>query len=56
MITKHLWDNLFWFNLFHTEPIDYLLCIIASVFTVPLDIILFPIEIIAFLIYKKRED
>lgn len=51
MITKHLWDNLFW-----AEPIDYLLLIIASVFTVPLDIILFPIEIIAFLIYKKRED
>lgn len=53
MITYSIWRELFygWFN----EPLDYLLAIIGSIFTIPLDILLFPLEIIAFIIYKIIE-
>ena len=55
MITYNIWRNLFygWF----TEPLDYLLAILGSIITIPIDILLSPLEIIAFIIYKiiKKE-
>lgn len=51
MLTKKIWDNII-YGLF-VEPIDYLMCVIGSLGTIPLDIILFPFEIIALVLYKK---
>ena len=53
MITKALWENLFygyfWGNKY-TSGIRTLGCLLLSIFTIPLDIILLPLEIIAFII------
>lgn len=56
MLTIKMWKDVIW-NLY-TKPIDFMLGIIGAMFTIPLDIALFPIEIIAFIIYKisKMED
>ena len=53
MITHKIWKNVF-YSLFNT-PTDYLLAIIFSIITIPLDILLLPLEIIAFIIYKIIE-
>lgn len=53
MLTYKLWESTYC-QLF-TSPVDYLLAIIGSIFTIPLDILLFPLEIIAFIIYKIIE-
>lgn len=53
MITYKIWRELS-YNIF-TEPEEYLLAIIGSIFSVPLDILLFPLEIVAFIIYKIKE-
>lgn len=54
MITKSIWENVC-YKLF-AEPIDYFLAIIASVLTIPLDILLSPFEIIGFIMYKIFEE
>ena len=65
MITKALWKNLFYDeNIFGDKYVTNsgtAFCLIASVFTIPLDIILFPFEIIIVIInyifstgYEKR--
>ena len=53
MLTYKLWESTYC-QLF-TSPVDYFLAIIGSIFTIPLDILLFPLEIIAFIIYKIIE-
>ena len=53
MITYSIWNNLF-YTCF-AEPFDYLLAIISSIFTIPLDILLLPLEIVAFIVYKIKE-
>ena len=50
MFTKRLWESTVIYAFF-PEPIDYLLAIIGSIVTVPLDIILCPIEIIGLILY-----
>lgn len=56
MLTIKFWKDII-FELF-TEPIDFMLGVFGTMITIPLDIVLFPIEIIAFIIYKfsKMED
>lgn len=53
MITYRIWDDLdsTWFP----EPLDVLLTILGSLLTIPLDLLLAPIEIIAFIIYKVKK-
>nr|DAN92095.1 MAG TPA: hypothetical protein [Caudoviricetes sp.] len=34
------------------EPLDFMLVVIGVIFTIPLDLLLFPVEVIAFVIYK----
>ena len=57
MITKELWAKLIYYNWF-PDAIDYLLLVIGSIITIPLDILLSPLEIIAFILYKifEREE
>lgn len=55
MITKELWNNLV-ISYLNTEPIEYFLAIICSIFTIPLDLVLSPFELIAFIIWKVREE
>ena len=56
MLTIKFWKDII-FELF-TEPIDLMLGVLGTMITIPLDIALSPIEIIAFIIYKisKKED
>lgn len=55
MITKVLWEDLFygyfWGNKY-TSGVRTLGCLLLSIFTIPLDIILLPLEIIAFIINR----
>ena len=55
MITKFLiWDNLLYEEfalLRYTTPLRVLACLILSIFFIPVDIILFPLEILALVIY-----
>lgn len=53
MLTYKLWESTYC-QLFNSS-VDYLLAIIGSIFTIPLDILLFPLEILAFIIYKIVE-
>lgn len=53
MLTHKLWKCTY-LQLFNSS-VDYLFAIIGSIFTIPLDILLFPLEIIAFIIYKIIE-
>ena len=50
MLTIKFWKDII-FELF-TEPIDFMLGVLGTMITIPLDIALSPIEIIAFIIYK----
>ncbi len=56
MLTIKFWKDII-FELY-TEPIDFMLGVLGTMITIPLDITLSPIEIIAFIIYKisKKED
>ena len=53
MLTYKLWENTYY--TFFVGPIDYLLAIIGSIFTIPLDILLSPLEILALIVYKIVE-
>ena len=54
MITKYLWEKFVIYQIF-VEPIDYMFAIIGSVITIPLDLLLIPLEIIGFILYKIFE-
>lgn len=51
MFTKELWETQVTYNMWK-EPIDFLYLILGLILTIPLDIILSPIEIIGFVLYK----
>ena len=53
MLTIKLWKYIY-MKLFNT-PLDYFIGVIGSLFTIPLDLILFPFEIIGFILYKILE-
>lgn len=53
MITYNWWKE--HVNGWSVEPVDYLGCLVLSIITIPLDIVLSPFELIAFIIYKVRE-
>lgn len=53
MITIKFWKDVI-FELY-TEPIDFMIGVLGTIITILLDIVLFPIEIIAFIIYKILE-
>lgn len=50
MITEKMWKDVL--CEICTEPVDFMFGVIGTMITIPLDIVLFPIEIIAFIIYK----
>lgn len=50
MITKVLWEKVH-YNLF-VEPIDYFLAVVGSILTIPIDILLSPLELIGYILYK----
>lgn len=52
MVTKALWGLC---TRWSTEAIDYLIAILGSIVTVPMDIVLAPFEIIALIIWKIKE-
>lgn len=53
MITYKIWDDLM--SLWFPEVIDVFLTLLLSIITIPLDLLLLPIELIAFIIYKVRK-
>lgn len=53
LITKELWERTI--HVFFAEPIDYMLAIIGSIVTIPLDLILSPFEVIGLVLYKIFE-
>ncbi len=53
MLTIKLWKYIY-MKLFNT-PLDYFIGVIGSLFTIPLDLIFFPFEIIGFILYKILE-
>ena len=53
MITIKFWKDVI-FEVY-TEAIDLMIGVLGTIITIPLDIVLFPIEIIAFIIYKILE-
>ena len=53
MITKKFWKEIYMELL--NEPIDYLLGVMGTLITIPLDILLLPFEIIGFIVYKIME-
>lgn len=52
MITKNMFEEFLKWN---PTSFDYFYCILFSIFTIPLDILLSPIELIAFIIWKIKE-
>ncbi len=54
MITKKFWEDTVLYYLY-AEPIDYMLGIMGSVITIPMDILLLPFEIMGFIVYKIME-
>lgn len=54
MLTIELWKRSVTYVHF-PEPIDYFLAISGSILTIPVDIILSPIEIIGLVLYKIFE-
>lgn len=54
MLTKNLWENSVYYKFF-ASPIDYLLALLGSLITLPLDIILSPFELIGLVLYKIFE-
>lgn len=60
MITMYLWANyvdyLNYYTLsYETSPVRIMLLILASILTIPLDILLLPLEIISIIIYCIKE-
>lgn len=53
MITIKFWKDVI--LELYTDPIDGMFGVLGTIITVPLDIVLFPIEIITFIIYKILE-
>lgn len=53
MITNYWWDEMT--CRFCVEPIHYLSAILGFIITVPLDILLLPFELVAFILYKIHE-
>lgn len=53
MITKALWDLI---TKFSAEPIDYLIALLGSLFSICIDIVALPLEIIALIIWKIRNN
>lgn len=53
MITYKIWEELF--CTFFVSPIDYLWAILGSIITIPIDFLLFPLEILALIVYKIKE-
>lgn len=53
MLTRVLWEECI--TSWHRDPFDYFMAMIGSVVTIPLDIALSPIELIAWIIYKVRD-
>lgn len=53
MITITLWKKIY--MELCNEPFDYFLCVLGTLFTIPLDLIFFPFEIIGFILYKILE-
>jgi hypothetical protein len=53
MLTHKIWEEVIY--TFFITPLDYLLAILGSIITIPLDILLSPLEIVAFIIYKIKE-
>lgn len=64
MLTKNLiWDNLLYKTVpfySYITPFRIFICLFFSIFTIPLDILLLPLEIIALIIFKlipnNKED
>lgn len=61
MITKILiWDNLLYkyYNIAtaYTTPLRVMGCLILTIFTIPIDILLLPLEVFALIIYALIED
>lgn len=52
MITKNMFEEFLKWN---PTLFDYFCCTFFSIFTIPLDILLSPIELIAFIIWKIKE-
>lgn len=50
MITKWVWDSIYPY--FNTE---YFACIFFSIFTLALDIVLLPFELIGFIVHRLSE-
>lgn len=53
MFTHHIWEELT--VTFFVSPINYLLAILGSIITIPIDLLLSPLEILALIVYKIRE-
>lgn len=51
MLTYNRFEDLMSFKLYN-EPMDYLGFLLSCILTIPLDILLFPLEIIAYILYK----
>lgn len=54
-----VWDNLLYeysLGTCYTTPVRVLLCLILSLFTIPIDILLFPFELLAVIIYMIIRD
>ena len=53
MLTYKIWEEVVY--TFFRTPLDYLLAILGSIITIPIDILLSPLEILAFIVYKIIE-
>lgn len=54
MITNYWWDEMTY--RFYVGPIHYLSAILGFIITVPLDILLLPFELVAFILYKINKN
>lgn len=54
MITKYWWYEMI--CRFCVGPIHYLSAILGTIITVPLDILLLPFELVAFILYKINKN
>lgn len=55
MIIKSIWENLLYGYVWwerYTSPLRILICILLSIIALPFDILLIPLELIVFIIYK----
>jgi hypothetical protein len=51
MLTYHFIKNILLDSIFENGPFDYFVCLFGIIFTIPLDIILSPLEILGALLY-----